>query len=71
MGFFMAIALVVIAGGIGVFVIERLKYKYNQGTLGKKKLKSIQYLLDSLIPLGMFCGCSISIISGIFVPVFY
>ncbi len=39
MGFVMAIAPVVIIGGIVVFVLTRLKLKYNQGTLGKKKSK--------------------------------
>lgn len=41
MGFVMAIAPVVIIGGIVVFVLTRLKLKYNQGTLGKKKSKKM------------------------------
>ena len=39
MGLVMVIAPVVIVGGIVVFVIERIKHKYNQGKLGKKKSK--------------------------------
>ncbi|PWU67656.1 MULTISPECIES: hypothetical protein [Gracilibacillus] len=70
MGFVMAIAPVVIIGGIVVFVLTRLKLKYNQGTLGKKKSKNAQYLLDSLIPIGMLFGCAIGVILGIFLPVF-
>jgi len=57
---------VVIVGGIGVFVVKRLEYKYNQGNLGKKKSKSAQDLLVSLIPLGMLFGCAIGIIFSIF-----
>ncbi|SEL05528.1 hypothetical protein [Carnobacterium iners] len=41
-----------IVGGIALFVITRLKKKSKQGTLGKKKTKKDQILLDSLIPLG-------------------
>lgn len=63
-----AIAPVVIVGGIVVFVIERLKHKYDQGKLGKKKSKGAQYLLDSLIPMGMLLGCLIGIIVDIFFP---
>jgi hypothetical protein len=66
MGFFMAVAPVVIVGGIVVYVIERLKHKYNRGNLGKKKSKSAQNLLDSLIPLGMIFGCALGIILGMF-----
>ncbi|MBS4189778.1 hypothetical protein KHA94_06090 [Bacillus sp. FJAT-49705] len=68
MGFVMAIAPVVIVGGIVVFVIERLKHKYNQGNLGKKKSKGAQDLLDSLIPIGMLFGCAIGVILGMFFP---
>ncbi|MGW6192526.1 hypothetical protein ACWFRC_17685 [Bacillus cereus] len=64
-----AIAPVVIVGGIVVFVIERLKHKYNQGKLGKKQSKSAQYLLDSLIPMGILFGCAIGAIFSIFFPV--
>ncbi|MBS4220520.1 hypothetical protein KHA96_19645 [Bacillus sp. FJAT-49711] len=57
---------IIIVGGIGVFVVKRLEYKYNQGNLGKKKSKSAQDLLVSLIPFGMLFGCSIGIILSIF-----
>ncbi|HDR7794286.1 TPA: hypothetical protein QCY19_002918 [Bacillus luti] len=63
-----AIAPVVIVGGIVVFVIERLKHKYNAGKLGKKKSKSAQILLDSFIPIGTLLGCLIGIIVDIFFP---
>jgi len=61
-----AIAPVLIAGGIVVYVIGRLKHKYNNGTLGKKKSKKAQVLLDSFIPMGMLVGCLIGIIVDIF-----
>ncbi|WHY88647.1 hypothetical protein QNH39_12775 [Neobacillus novalis] len=66
MGLIMAIAPVVIVGGIVVYVIERLKHKYNQGNLGKKKSKGAQDLLNSLIPMGMLFGCAIGVIFGMF-----
>ncbi|TQR15627.1 hypothetical protein [Psychrobacillus soli] len=66
MEFIMANAPVVIVGGIVVFVILRLKHKYNQGYLGKKKSKGAQFILDSLIPMGMLCGCAIGVIWGMF-----
>jgi len=69
MGLVMAIAPVVIVGGIVVYVIERLKHKYNQGNLGKKKSKGAQDLLDSLIPMGMLFGCAIGVIFGMFFPI--
>ncbi|MBJ7986498.1 MULTISPECIES: hypothetical protein [Bacillus] len=62
------IAPVVIVGGIILFVIGRLKHKYNNGNLGKKKSKNAQVLLDSLIPMGMLLGCLIGIIVDIFFP---
>ncbi|MFD6510091.1 MULTISPECIES: hypothetical protein [unclassified Bacillus (in: firmicutes)] len=62
------IAPVVIVGGIVVYVIGRLKHKYNNGNLGKKKSKNAQVLLDSLIPMGMLLGCLIGIIVDIFFP---
>ncbi|QEL67448.1 hypothetical protein ABQD40_05255 [Bacillus cereus] len=65
-----AIAPVVIAGGIVVYVIGSLKHKYNNGNLGKKKSKNAQILLDSLIPMGMLVGCMIGLIFGIFFPNF-
>lgn len=63
-----AIAPVVIAGGIVVYVIDSLKHKYNNGNLGKKKSKNAQILLDSLIPMGMLVGCIIGLIFGMFFP---
>ncbi|MGE6553175.1 hypothetical protein ACQKFK_30935 [Bacillus mycoides] len=62
------IAPVVIVGGIVLYVIERMKHKYNEGKLGKKKSKGAQQLLDSLIPIGMLLGCLIGIIVDIFFP---
>ncbi|MFJ7729653.1 hypothetical protein ACIQXV_26575 [Neobacillus sp. NPDC097160] len=69
MGLIMEIVPVVIVGGIVVYVIERLKHKYNQGNLGKKKSKGAQDLLDSLIPMGMIFGCAIGVIVGMFFPI--
>ncbi|HDR7610605.1 TPA: hypothetical protein QCX47_002169 [Bacillus mycoides] len=63
-----AIAPVVIVGGIVLYVIARMKHKYTQGKLGKKKSKEAQNLLDSLIPMGMLFGCTIGLIFGIFFP---
>ncbi|MEG7965648.1 MULTISPECIES: hypothetical protein [Bacillus cereus group] len=65
-----AIAPVLIAGGIVVYVIGRLKHTYNNGTLGKKKSKKAQVLLDSFIPIGMLVGCIIGLIFGMFFPDF-
>ncbi|WP_368936763.1 hypothetical protein [Bacillus sp. SH8-8] len=65
-----AIAPVLIVGGIVVYVIGRLKHKYDNGTLDKKKSKEAQLLLDSLIPIGMLVGCMIGLIFGIFFPNF-
>ncbi|MED1265474.1 hypothetical protein P4U03_02045 [Bacillus mycoides] len=65
-----AIAPVVIVGGIVLYVIGRLKHKYNNGNLGKKKSKNAQVLLDSLIPIGMLVGCIIGLIFGMFFPGF-
>ncbi|UYY94907.1 hypothetical protein OIU11_05250 [Bacillus cereus] len=65
-----AIAPVLIVGGIVVYVIGRLKHKYDNGTLGKKKSKEAQLLLDSFIPIGMLVGCMIGLIFGIFFPNF-
>ncbi|EDZ53625.1 hypothetical protein [Bacillus cereus] len=65
-----AIAPVVIVGGIVVFVIKRLEYKYKNGKLGKKKSQKAQLLLDSFIPMGMLVGCMIGLISGMFSPDF-
>ncbi|MBP2079315.1 hypothetical protein [Oceanobacillus polygoni] len=60
---------VVIAGGIAVFVVIRMKHKYKKGTLGKKKSKGAQSLLDSLIPLGMMIGCALAVLLSIFFPI--
>lgn len=59
----------IVAGGIALFVILRMKHKYKKGTLGKKKSKSAQNLLDSLIPLGMVIGCAVAVLASIFFPI--
>lgn len=59
---------VVIVGGIALFVILRMNYKYKKGTLGKKKTISAQILLDSLIPFGMLLGLAASILLSLFTP---
>lgn len=64
-----ALLPVLIVGGIAVFVILRMKHKYKNGTLGKKKSKSAQNFLDSLIPLGIFFGSAIGIIFSMFIPI--
>nr|WP_306983459.1 hypothetical protein [Alkalicoccobacillus murimartini] len=56
----------IIVSAIVLFVIKRLQYKYKRGTLGKKKSKSSQILLDSLIPLGMLMGTIISMFLSMF-----
>src|SRR5690625_698362 len=56
---------VVIVGGIAIFVVLRMKHKYENGTLAKKKTKSAQNLLDSLIPLGMMIGFAVAILLSI------
>lgn len=65
MGLALEIALILLAlaivGGIAVFVIKRIKRRYKKGSLGKKKSKGSQNLLDSLIPLGMLVGCVVGI----------
>ncbi|SEQ29336.1 hypothetical protein SAMN05216232_2156 [Virgibacillus subterraneus] len=60
---------VVIAGEIAVFVVIRIKHKYQKGTLGKKKSKGDQNLLDSLIPLGMMIGCAVAVLLSVFFPI--
>jgi len=60
---------IVIVGGIAVFVVTRMKHKYKNDTLGKKKSKSTQILLDSFIPLGMLIGCAIAILISLFLPI--
>lgn len=56
----------IIVGGIGIFVILRLKHKYKRGSLGKKKSESAQVWLDSLIPLGMIFGSAFSVVFSLF-----
>ena len=46
-----------------------MERKYKKGSLGKKKSKGAQNLLDSLIPLGMLIGCVIGILLSIFSPI--
>ncbi|MFE7065167.1 hypothetical protein ACFVAD_23985 [Sutcliffiella sp. NPDC057660] len=58
-----------IVGGIGIFVILRMKHKYKKGTLGKKETKSAQNLLDSLIPFGMMIGFAVALLLSIFSPI--
>gem|GEM_PF-844507 len=60
---------IVIVGGIAVFVVTRMKHKYKNDTLGKKKSKSNQILLDSFIPLGMLIGCAIALLISLFLPI--
>ncbi|WP_283152145.1 hypothetical protein [Guptibacillus hwajinpoensis] len=59
---------VAIVGGIGVFVILRMKHKSKKATLGKKKSRSAQNILDSLIPFGMMIGLAVAILLSIFSP---
>ena len=70
MGVIMEITRIVlpiaITGGIVVFVIKRLEHKHKQGTLGKKKTKGAQNLLDSLIPIGALLGCLVGVMLGMF-----
>lgn len=60
---------IVIVGGVAVFVVIRMNHKYKKGALGKKKSKSAQNLLDSLIPLGMVIGCAGAVLLSIFLPI--
>lgn len=60
---------VVIVGGIGLFVILRMKHKSKKGTLGKKKSEGAQVLLDSLIPFGMMIGLAVAILLSIISPI--
>jgi len=55
--------------GIAIFVVYRMKYKSEQGKLGKKKSIRAQNVLDSLIPLGMIFGCTIGIIFSMFLSI--
>lgn len=56
----------VVVSGIVLFVILRMKHKYKNGILGKKKSKKAQQILDSLIPLGMLMGLVIAIFLSLF-----
>lgn len=60
---------IVIAGAISLFVIERLKAKQKQGTLGKKETAQAQTLLDSMIPIGMVFGSALGVLFGMIFPV--
>ena len=64
-----AIYPLIIVGGIAVFVVMRMKYKYEKGTLGKKVSKSAQSLLDSLIPLGMLIGFIVGGLTSMITPI--
>lgn len=59
----------VIVSGIAVFVVLRMKHKYKKGTLGKKKSKRAQNLLDCLIPFGMMIGFAIAVLLSILSPI--
>jgi len=60
---------VVIVGGIGLFVILRLKHKHKKGTLGEKKSEGAQILLNSLIPFGMMIGFAVAVLLSMFSPI--
>lgn len=60
---------VVVVAGIALFVILRMKHKYKKGTLGKKKTKNAQTILDSLMPFGMMIGCAVAVILSMFSPI--
>lgn len=64
-----AIWPLLIVGGIAVFVIVRMNHKYKKGTLGKKKTKGAQMLLDSLIPFGMMIGLAVAVLLSLFSPI--
>jgi len=56
----------VIVGGIAIFVVFRMKDKYEKGTLGKKKSETAQQFLNILIPFGMIIGCIVAILLSLF-----
>ena len=66
MEFAIVITPILIAGVIGLYVINSLKHLANEGKVGKKKSKGAQIWIDSLIPLGMIFGCAIGVIFGLF-----
>lgn len=55
---------VAIVGVIAVFVVVRMIQKTNKDTLGKKKEKEAQNVLDSLIPPGMIFGAAAAVFLG-------
>ena len=46
-----------------------MQHKYKNGTLGKKKTKGAQNLLDSLIPFGMMIGFAVAILLSMYSPI--
>ena len=65
----LAITPVVIIGGMVVYVIKKLQQQYNQGSHAKRKSKGAQDLIDSLMPIGMLCGCAVGVLVGMFSPI--
>lgn len=59
----------IIISMIALFVIFRMKDKYNKKTLGKKESEAAQIVLDSLIPFGMICGIIVSLIVSMVTPI--
>lgn len=56
---------IIIAGLIVMFVLKQLDDKTKRSTLPKKKTKSAQVLLDSMIPLGMLLGSLLGLLLSI------
>ena len=69
MELFLAIGLVIIMGGIVVYVIKRLQQQCNQDSLAMRKSKGAQDLVNSLMPIGMLCGCAFGILLGMLSPI--
>lgn len=63
------LAPLLVVGGIAVFVVIRMKGKYEKGTFGKKQSKGAQRVLDSLIPFGIIIGCIVAIILSLFLSI--
>lgn len=59
----------VIVSGFAVFVILRMKHKYEKGTQGKKNTRGARNLLDNLIPFGMMIGFAVAVLSSMFLPI--
>src|SRR5699024_4792111 len=59
----------IIVGGIAVFVILRMKYKYETDTLGKKETKGAQNLLDSSIPFGLLIRFAVAVTLSMYSPI--